>query len=288
MCARGLSLARKVKYLYILIKICKDFKKDLESFDSAIIQDFRVWVNSSTLSNATKVDYMIAVKKVIEFAGVKTDELKINRSKHQKLPTELLTEQEVQVIIDYCQRTRDKALFSLLYELGARIGEVLNMRVSDIVFDHLGAFVMLDGKTGQRRCRIVKSIALLRTWLTECPAIDSKRFLWIKQNGKQLGYPMVRKMLKDSAKALGINKRVYPHLFRHSRSTELAKHLTEQQLKVYLGWVPHSDMASVYIHLSGSDCDDRILEMNGKSESRGNIGEFEEFFEFYKMWKYRR
>ena len=142
LCARGLSLARKVKYLYILMKICKEFNKDLESFDSQTIQEFRVWVNSSTLNNATKIDYLIAVKKAIEFVGIKTDELKINRSKKHKLPTELLTDSEVQMMVDYSCRVRDKALFTLLYELGARIGEVLNMKVSDIVFDQLGAYVI--------------------------------------------------------------------------------------------------------------------------------------------------
>ena len=288
-CARGLSLARKVKYLYILIKICRDFKRDFESFDSQVIQEFRVWVNSSNLSNATKIDYLIAVKKIVEFAGIKTANFKIIRSKQHKLPTELLTDSEVQMMIDYSQRVRDKALITLLYELGARIGEVLNMRVCSVVFDQVGAYVMLDGKTGPRRCRIVKSIILLRAWLAESGTSNPQRFLWMKQNGEPIGYAAVKENLKDTAKAVGIQKRVYPHLFRHSRSTELAKHLTEQQLKVYLGWVPHSDMASVYIHLSGSDCDERILELNRSPVKTASTGdELEQFMEFYKMWKSRR
>ena len=61
----------------------------------------------------------------------------------------------------------------------------------------------------------------------------------------------------------GIKKRIYPHLFRHSRATALANHLTEAQMKVYLGWTQSSNMTSVYIHLSGKETDVAILKANG-------------------------
>jgi hypothetical protein len=65
------------------------------------------------------------------------------------------------------------------------------------------------------------------------------------------------------AKRAKIQKRVFPHLFRHSRLTELAKYMTEQELKVYAGWRPNSDMAQTYVHLSGADIDNKILAING-------------------------
>lgn len=60
-----------------------------------------------------------------------------------------------------------------------------------------------------------------------------------------------------------IKKRIHPHLFRHNRSTHLAKHLTEAQMKQYLGWVQGSDMAAIYVHLSGRDVDNALLRMQG-------------------------
>jgi len=162
----------------------------------------------------------------------------------------------------------------------------MNMRVGDIIFDDKGAYVMLDGKTGQRRNRIIKSIPLLKEWLNTVPAEDPKRYLWISNNGDRLGYPTVRKNLKKLQKKLKFNKRLYPHLFRHSRSTELAKHLTEQQLKAYLGWTADSRMASTYVHLSGKDVDNAILQLNGSTGSKD--GSFEEFMKFYQAWKSRK
>ncbi len=70
-------------------------------------------------------------------------------------------------------------------------------------------------------------------------------------------------MLKKLAKKAGLNKRVNPHLFRHSRATLLANKLTEAQMKEYFGWVQASEMASVYVHLSGRDVDSAILQLHG-------------------------
>ncbi|MDI6806991.1 MAG: zinc ribbon domain-containing protein [Candidatus Aenigmarchaeota archaeon] len=52
-------------------------------------------------------------------------------------------------------------------------------------------------------------------------------------------------------------------MFRHTRATHLAKHLTEQELKVFFGWTMGSNMPSTYVHLSGQDIEDKILALNG-------------------------
>lgn len=70
-------------------------------------------------------------------------------------------------------------------------------------------------------------------------------------------------MLKELALKAGIRKRVYPHLFRHSRATHLASHLTEAQMKQYFGWTQSSRMASTYVHLSGRDVDGALLKLQG-------------------------
>ena len=63
----------------------------------------------------------------------------------------------------------------------------------------------------------------------------------------------------------GIKKRVYHHLFRHTRVTHLLanKQINEAQAKVYFGWVPDSKMLSEYSHLISSDVNEAILAMHG-------------------------
>ena len=79
-------------------------------------------------------------------------------------------------------------------------------------------------------------------------------------------YPAIAKVLKQTARKAGIEKRVNPHAWRHARATFLANKLTEQQLKHLFGWGQSSDMAATYVHLSGRDVDDALLAVYGKKK----------------------
>lgn len=59
-----------------------------------------------------------------------------------------------------------------------------------------------------------------------------------------------------------LKRKVYPHLLRHTGLTEMAKHLTEFQLKQMAGWTMYSKQASRYVHLSNEDLENKILELH--------------------------
>ena len=52
---------------------------------------------------------------------------------------------------------RDKALVMTLYVSGCGVGEILSLRVKHVTFDEFGAVLMVAGKTGERRVRVVSS-----------------------------------------------------------------------------------------------------------------------------------
>lgn len=76
-------------------------------------------------------------------------------------------------------------------------------------------------------------------------------------------YPGIKAVIDRTARAAGIRKRIYAHLFRHSRATALADKLTEAQLKEFFGWVQSSRQAATYVHLSGRNVDDALLRIYG-------------------------
>ena len=81
--------------------------------------------------------------------------------------------------------------------------------------------------------------------------------------GRIIVYNGLRKMLYNKFEAAGIDKKSNPHIFRHSRATDLARHLTEFQMNQRFGWVQGSDMPRTYVHLSGRDVGDAMLELHG-------------------------
>ena len=78
-----------------------------------------------------------------------------------------------------------------------------------------------------------------------------------------IDYIHIRKLLHDLRERANFQKRLYPHLFRHSRATFYANSLTEQQAKMYFGWSGGSTMVARYTHLSGRDINNAILKANG-------------------------
>lgn len=270
--AEGLSLGRVCRYLWDLKTIStKWLKTDFEKAKKEDIMSLVAKIELSQYSPSTKRDFKVTLRKLYRFLRGKesipeevdwySTRLKAN---DKKLPEELLTEEEVKRMIKTVVNPRNKAFISILYESGCRIGEILMLKLKHIVPVDPGFQLTLDGKTGQRRIRIIASEPYLREWLNSHPkGDDPEAWFWLSKTEETIGYRTATKMLNYAKKKAGIKKRVYPHLFRHSRATHLANHLTEAQMKQYFGWVQASKMAGIYVHLSGRDVDEAILRVNG-------------------------
>jgi len=142
------------------------------------------------------------------------------------------------------------------------------LHIECVDFDDIGAKLLVDGKTGVDFSRIIASAPALAVWLDNHPLRDNpKAPVWIafgsKSRHKQLSYAAARSVLKDCVKRAGLSKRIYFHLFRHTRATQAATKLTQMQMCAMLGWQTSSRMPAVYVHLSGEDIDEAQSIMNG-------------------------
>lgn len=273
----GYSKARIIKYLDTLERIGRFLGKPFTQVKKEDIVEFVKRIEESDYSPWTKQDYFTILRRF--FRWLKKTEgypeevrwIKIKRRNLPKLPEELLTFDEVMKLVNVADHVRDKAFVLTLYESGCRIGELLSLKIKHVQMDSYGAVLLVNGKTGQRRVRIIFSVPKLQQWIENHPLksdLDAPLWITIGTNSryKVLNYATAKTVLKKLAKKAGIKKRIYPHLFRHSRATHLANHLTEAQMKQYFGWVQSSDMASVYVHLSGRDVDRALFKLNGIEE----------------------
>lgn len=271
---RGLSKGRVFKYLYTLHNIAKILKKPFAKTTKNDIAELIRELEGRNYAGWTKHDYKVVLK--VFFRWLKKSEeypdevkwVKTTVRNHNTLPEEVLTEDDVRKLVESATNLRDKAFILVLYESGCRIGEILTLRIRNVRFDDYGAILIVSGKTGDRRVRIIASAPKLAQWLENHPLKNKPEApLWVvigtRNRGAMLSYAAAKATLKKTAKRAGLKKRIYPHLFRHSRATFLANFLTEAQLKQHFGWVQSSDMASVYVHLSGRDVDNTLLKLQG-------------------------
>ncbi|WP_456469254.1 tyrosine-type recombinase/integrase [Archaeoglobus sp.] len=273
--AEGISEVRVRSYVAWLKKIVQVAEKNLSDFQKSdvkkVINHYQILRNSGDVSDGSVFEIKKTLKKFFRWYG--REELvnwfSVGNVKSKLSPMDLITEEEFERMMNACTNSRDRALISLLYETGARIGEVGSMRVKDITFDEYGAVIWLPrSKTVRRKLRVVYSTRFLAEWLTDHPLKDNPDApLWIKLTGSRrlqaMEYPDVRSQLKKIAKRAGIKKRIYPHLFRHTRATRLLSKVPESIGAKYMGWINGSKMVGVYVHLSSEDVDEAILKMHG-------------------------
>ncbi|RMF31714.1 MAG: hypothetical protein D6752_01610, partial [Candidatus Nitrosothermus koennekii] len=186
---------------------------------------------------------------------------------------DFLTEEEIELLIDTADTIQRKAFIAVGYETGARPEELLNIKLKDILFDRLGAKIIVRGKTGERITRVVVYVSLLKEWLNIHPyKNDREAYLWLSEatnyKFKPIGLRAAEKMFTKIMRLADIKKRSRLYILRHSRATHLANRMTEAQLCSYFGWRLGTNIVQRYIHLSGINIDNTLASIAGLEEHR--------------------
>jgi len=201
----------------------------------------------------------------------------IKRKKPRRhLPVEqLITREDITRLVDACDKARDRALIMLMWDTGARISELLDLNIGHVQFDRFGAVVIVNGKTGMRRLRLIGSVPDLQAWINTHPLrqnANSPLFVTTRRCGpelQRLNIHTVQNKLKYVARQLGMTKPIHPHAIRDARLTDLTRSnggkqgLSEMELRLVAGWEKSSAMPEVYVHLSGADVERKLLENAG-------------------------
>lgn len=249
------------------IFVLKPFIKwlgDQEVTDKTVMAYLRS-LKPRNYSESTLYQYRAVLKKFLSTINpeqARNIKLKVKR----KEPPIILTQSEIERLIEACRNPRDKALISYLYESGCRKGELVSIRIENVSFTDFGATVTIPkGKTGPRTIPVVYAASYLRQWIDGHPTKGAcdPLFCSLQEPFGQFSFSGLSHLMRTLKKRTGIKKDLYPHLFRHSRASHLANQFTEQQLKQYLGWTAGSNMASIYVHLSQRDIQNAVLKAYG-------------------------
>lgn len=247
--------------------ILKPFIKWLngrEVTDKTVLEYLR-FLKPRNYTDSTLYQYRAVLKKYLStFSPEQARNIKLKVKR--KEPPIILTQAEIEQLIEACRNPRDKALISFLYESGCRKGELVSIKIENVVFTEYGATVTLPkGKTGPRTIPIVYAASYLRQWIEGHPTKGNSDplFCSLQEPFAQFSFSGLSHLMRNLKERTGIEKKLYPHLFRHSRASHLANQLTEQQLKRFLGWTAGSNMAAVYVQLSLCDIQDVVLKTYG-------------------------
>ena len=145
---------------------------------------------------------------------------------------------------------RDRAMFEILYGCGLRVSEVTGLKPGDIDFD--GQILRFIGKGDKERIVPLGDTAILylKKYLYSARGKIEKEkktgYLFLNMRGGQLSRQGFWKILKEYAKKSGIEKNLYPHIFRHSFATHLLQRGAD--LRTVQKLLGHSSISTTEIY----------------------------------------
>ncbi len=186
------------------------------------IQVYMLWLRKKNYSYNHIINTSLAIERFTEWQGYP---IKLGRPQKPKtIIKNTLTEAEVSRIIQGCKTIRQQAVVCVLAFSGIRNQELCNLKLENI---DLGSneIRVIRGKGSKDRIVNVSGdcIKVLIDYLKEYPREEDEYLFMNLYTGKKINPGIVRKIIKTVAKKAGINKRVFPHLFRHSLAMNFLK-----------------------------------------------------------------
>ncbi len=254
-----------LKYFYLLkttaLFLRKDFdkvrKNDMEDFIYELEDDTLLKKDRTPYSSETKKDIKVALKKFYKWLLGNNEEYPpivkwLDTSTEQKDHI-ALTEKQVENVVENTVSTLDKAFLSVLFDLGARIEEFLNVKKEDLIIEKDNYKIQIHfSKTFARTLPLDKSIPYLKKWLQIHPLTEGQLF------------PLKYSQCSTKLKRLGrqtLNIPIKPQIIRHSKATQLAQAgVGRYQMCEWMGWAMSSKMPDRYIRREGID-NQKTLDM---------------------------
>lgn len=191
-----------------------------------------------------------------------------------KLPTVLSVEEidSILEVIDVstAEGTRNYAIIETLYSCGLRVSELTNLRFSDLFFDE--GFIRVQGKGSKQRLVPISETAVqkIKNYLLHRSQQIVKKgnedVVFISSRGSAISRVTVFYYIKQYAEAVGINKEISPHVFRHSFAT----HLLERgaNIRVIQEMLGHEKITTteIYTHIDRSFLRQEIIEHHPRNK----------------------
>lgn len=234
------------------------------------LQTFADSLETSNLAPSSQARILSAVKSLLTF-GHRIGALPVNVGAPIKAPPaqntlaeRILSEREVQSILQQATNARDRVLLCVLYVAGLRVSEVCGLRWRDLQSrSEAGGQLNVFGKGGKTRVVLLplsvwQSVMALRgDAKANAPVFRSRK-------GGHLDPSQVMRIVRAAAQRAGIEGNVSPHWLRHAH----ASHSLDRGAPIHLvqATLGHASVATTgrYLHARPQDSSSKYLEIQSE------------------------
>lgn len=224
----GYSSSTLFNYSRAVAKVSLHFKKSLLDLDPEEVNQWLYILAKEKKASSTYFKHTIyglrffyrlydMEDRVLRLPTVKAD---------RKLPV-VLSGEELKRLFFAPQRLKQRVLFALIYSAGLRVGEVCNLKISDVDSDRMQIRIAKSKGKADRYVPLSRYMLTgLRRYIQSSKPVD---YLFNgKTKGEALGQSAVQQSFRLAVKRAGIQKDVSVHSLRHSYAT----HLLEQGVDI--------------------------------------------------------
>lgn len=227
---------------------------DLKDFQRKLFKTELRMTSQARILTTVRMLFKYAAKEDFIFADPATS---LDLPKEEKrLPRIILSEDEIDQLVNQSNQgylgLRNRAILETFYATGMRVTELITLNIYSINQHDLT--VRIKGKG--RKDRIVpisgRALILVQKYINELrPTLakrnkDADNTLFLGQLGKQMKRADLSNMLKMLAEKAALEKKVTPHVIRHSVATHLLRHgMDIRYIQELLG---HEDLRTTQIY----------------------------------------
>jgi integrase/recombinase XerD len=283
MTARNLGPASQTSHL----RACKRFAAWLgrspETATPDDVKHFQQHLIESGVSICTRNQTMTGVKFLLRVTMRRHD--LVAEIFHLREPDRVplvLSKKEVKRILTMAPSLKARVMLSLAYGCGMRAGEVVRLKVGDIDSDQkIIRIVQSKGRKDRNVMLPADIMDLLRKWWTERPTGQDKdvpgpeRMLFPGYRGKHLSARQISRLFLETAREVGITKRVTLHTLRHSFATHLLERGVD--IRVIQALLGHSKLTTTarYARVATgmiAAVDSPLDDLSGIKRKKGKAG----------------
>jgi len=283
---KGLSLNSVEAYLADMEKLTgflelEEIELGPGQLEQEHLKRFLIWINEQKLSARSQARILSGVKAFYRFLimddQIDSDPTALLETPKlgRKLP-EVLAKEEIDSILDCIDLStpegrRNKAMLEVLYSCGLRVSELVDMKLSSL--HRTEGFIRVIGKGDKERFVPISNRALkeIDLYLPDRNSLSiqagQEDFLFLNRRGHKLSREMLFMVLRDLAKAAGIQKKVSPHTFRHSFATHLVEGGAD--LRAVQEMLGHESITTteIYTHLDREYLRSEIISHHPRSKA---------------------
>jgi integrase/recombinase XerD len=217
-------------------------------------EDVIVYNNEYILKNNLSASYQNQIVNAIKlfFQTIRETKIeidKIHRPKRSKLLPNVLSKEEVKLILNAHSNIKHKTMLSLIYSCGLRRSELLNLKPADI--DSKRNIVIIRQAKGKKDRIAPLSPKILEMLREYYQGYKPKNWLFEGQVAReQYSEKSLQSILKQALQKVNIKKPATLHWLRHSYATHLLESGTDLRFIQELLGHSSSKTTEIYTHVS--------------------------------------